>query len=135
MHNQALEGERAARERLVGEAAERDGAAAAARGQLATVTAERNSLSALVDSLKTQLAGKGTELAAQLTAAAGVAADGALAEARAREADRARSRLELEVAQLKQVGGRLVRGPRQTLGKLGCRHFYPSAVALNPITN
>jgi chromosome segregation ATPase len=100
---QELRQERAARERLVSDSAGRDAAHAQARGQVAALSAERNSLSALVDSLKGQLAAKGAELAGQLEAAASLAAEKAGAEARAREADRAKTRLELDVAQLKQV--------------------------------
>jgi hypothetical protein len=99
---QELRQERAARERLVSDSAGRDAAHAQSRGQVAALSAERNALAGLVDGLKGQLAAKGAELAAQLEAAAGLAAEKAAAEARAREADRAKTRLELDVAQLKE---------------------------------
>lgn len=86
-----------------------------ARGQLATLTADRNSLTALVDTLKAQLATKGGELAVQLQSAAELTTARAAAEARAREADRAKSRLDLEVTQLKEV-----RGLRELGRKDGC---------------
>lgn len=104
-HPQELREERAARERLASEATGRDSAHAQARSQVLSLTAERNSLSSLVDQLKGQLAAKGAELAAQLEAAGALAAERAAAEARAREAERAKSRLELETAQLKEVRG------------------------------
>jgi len=107
---QELRQERAACARLTADSSGRDAAHAQARGQVATLTAERNSLSSLVETLRGQLASKGTDLAAQLEAAAALAADKAVVEARAREADRAKSRLDLEVAQLREVGGGRRRG-------------------------
>jgi chromosome segregation ATPase len=102
---QELGVERAKGDRLASEAAAREAAQAKARAQVATLSGERNSLSALVGALKSQVEARGTELAAQLEAAALLARDRAAAEARAREAERAKSRLELDVAQLQEVRG------------------------------
>lgn len=57
-----------------------------------------------MDSLRTQLAAKAAEMASQLAGAGGLVAERSAAEARAREADRAKGRLELEVTQLREVG-------------------------------
>jgi len=103
--SKALVQERTERERLAAAATEGSAVQMQARAQLAAVTSERNGLSTLVDTLKSQLAAKGAELAAQLESAAALAADKAVAEVRAREAERAKSRLELDVGQLKQVSG------------------------------
>lgn len=100
---QDLRQERARAERLAGESAAREAGQARARSELSSVSVERNGLSALVDSLKGQLAATGASLAAQAEAAAGLARDCASAEARAREAERARSRLELDAAQAREV--------------------------------
>jgi chromosome segregation ATPase len=105
VHPQELGQQRSTRERLESEAASRDAAAVQARSQFTAVSAERNALSALVDSLKAQLTAKGADLAAQLDAAAALAVDKAAADARARECDRARSRLEFELGQMKEVRG------------------------------
>ena len=57
-----------------------------------------------MDSLRGQLASKGAEIAGQMETAAGLASDKASMEARLREAERAKSRCELEASQPKEVG-------------------------------
>lgn len=119
---QELAAERDTRQRLEAESGGRESAAAGLRASLAAVTAERNSLSGLVDDLRGQLAAKGADLAGRMEEAAAAAAAKAAADAGLREAERARSRAELEAAQLREVGvGRRGGGVAMARGAWGLR--------------
>jgi hypothetical protein len=107
---QELQLERAARERLSSAAAGHDASAAEASARIEARSTERNGLLTVVESLRAQLTTQGAELAVQLEQAARLVGEHAAAEARAREADRAKTRLQLDASQLRQVRRSLLCG-------------------------